>query len=93
MGHVTWWPLLELQSWYPVRQSSQNYYFLDDIFKCIYLNENARIAVKISLNFDPKVPINNIQAIAWLRTGDKLLSEAVMPLFADAYTCHPASMS
>ena len=38
-------------------------YFADDIFKCIFLNENARISLKISLNFVPKVRINNIPAL------------------------------
>ena len=51
----------------------------DDIFKCIFLNENAWIPVKISLKFVPKGPINNIPALvqimAWRRPGDKPLSE------------------
>ena len=34
----------------------------DDIFKCIFLNENVKISIKISLKFVPKGPINNIQA-------------------------------
>ena len=34
----------------------------DDIFKCIFLNENIWIWVKILLKFDPKGPINNIPA-------------------------------
>ena len=39
--------------------------FADDLFKCIFLNENARISIKISLKFIPKGPINNIQH--WFR--------------------------
>ena len=35
-------------------------HFADDIFKCIFLNENVWIALKISLKFVPKVWINNI---------------------------------
>ena len=46
----------------------------DDIFKCIFLNENVRISIKISLKFVPKRPINNIpvlvQIMAWRRPGD-----------------------
>ena len=38
-------------------------HFADDIFKCIFLNENAWIPVKISLEFVPKGPINNIPAL------------------------------
>ena len=54
----------------------------DDIFKCIFLNENVWISLNISLKFVPKVPINNIPALvlimAWRRPGDKPLSEPVM---------------
>ena len=54
----------------------------DDIFKCIFLNENVRIPIKIPLKFVPKGPINNIPALvqimAWRRPGDKPLSEPMM---------------
>ena len=54
----------------------------DDIFKCIFLNENVWISIKISLKFVPKGPINNIPALvqimAWRRWGDKPLSEPMM---------------
>ena len=57
-------------------------HFADDIFKCIFLNENVWIPIKISLKFVPKVQINNIpalvQILAWRRTGDKPLSEPMM---------------
>ena len=46
-------------------------HFADDIFKCIFVNENVRTSIKISLNFGPKGPINNIsslfQIMAWRR--------------------------
>ena len=32
--------------------------FSDDTFKRIFLNENVRISIKISLKFVPKGPIN-----------------------------------
>ena len=55
---------------------------LDDTFKSIFLNENVRISIKISLKFVPKCPINNIpslvQIMAWRRPGDKPLSEPMM---------------
>ena len=35
----------------------------DDIFKCIFLNENDRIPIQISLKFVPDVPIGNNQAL------------------------------
>ena len=51
-------------------------------FKCIFLNENVWIALKISLEFVPKFQINNIPALvqimAWRRPGDKPLSEPMM---------------
>ena len=57
-------------------------HFADDTFKHIFLNENARISIKISLKFVPKGPINNIPALvqimAWRRPGDKPLSEPMM---------------
>ena len=50
--------------------------------KSIFLNENARTSLKISLKFVPKVRINNIPALvqimAWRRPGDKPLSEPMM---------------
>ena len=56
--------------------------FPDDIFKCIFLTENAIIAIKISLKFVPKGSINNIpilvQIMAWRQQGDKPLSEPMM---------------
>ena len=62
------------------RQNSRH--FPDDIFKYIFLNENAWILMKISLEFVPKGPINNIPALvqmmAWRRPGDKPLSEPMI---------------
>ena len=59
------------------RQNGRN--FADDIFKCIFLNENVWISLNISLKFVPKVPIYNIPALvqimAWRRSCDKPLSE------------------
>ena len=56
--------------------------FPDDIFKCIFLNKNVWISIKISLKFIPMDPINNIAALipimAWRRPGDKPLSEPMM---------------
>ena len=56
--------------------------FPDDIFKWIFLNENVRISINISLKFVPRGPINNIPALvqkmAWRRPGDKPLSELML---------------
>ena len=57
-------------------------HFADDMFKCIFLNKNASIALKISLKFVPKIRITNIPALvqimAWRRPGDRPLSEPMM---------------
>ena len=57
-------------------------YFAYDIFKCIFLNWNTWIPIKISLKFVPQGPINNIlalvQIMAWRRPGDKPLSWPMM---------------
>ena len=65
-----------------LRPRQNGRYFADDIFKCIFLIENAWISLKISLTFVPKVRIDNIPALiqimSWRRPGDKLLSEPMM---------------
>ena len=64
--------------------------FLDSIFKCIFLNENVWISIKVSLQFIPKGPINNIPALvqimAWCRVGAKPLSETMMVILP-AHIC------
>ena len=54
----------------------------DDSFKCIFLNEDVWIWLKISLKFVPKGSINNIpslvQIMAWRRPDAKPLSEPMM---------------
>ena len=51
-------------------------------FKCIFLNENVWIAIKISLKIVPKGPINNIPALvqimAWRCSGYKPLSKPMI---------------
>ena len=65
-----------------LRPRQNGRYFADDTFKHIFLNENVRISIKISLKFGPKGLINNIPALvqimAWRRQGDKPLSEPMM---------------
>ena len=56
--------------------------FADDTFKCIFLKENVRILIEISLKFVPRRSINNnpalVQIMVWHWPGDKPLSEAMM---------------
>ena len=58
------------------------HHFPDDFFKCIFLNENIWILIKMSIKFIPKVPSNNIPTLVpkmtWRRQGDKQLSEPMM---------------
>ena len=65
-----------------VRPRQNGRHFADDIFICIFLNENTSISINISLNFVPVGRINNIPALvqimAWRRLGDKPLSELMM---------------
>ena len=67
------------------------HHFADDILKCISLHENFRLSTKISLKYVPYGLIDNMAALfqimAWGRTGDKPLSEAMMAEFTDVYTC------
>ena len=57
-------------------------HFADNIFKCIFLNENVWISLKISLKFIPEVWNNNIQSLVQImalrRPGDKPLSEPMI---------------
>ena len=61
----------------------------DDNFRCIFLNENGRILIKISVKFVPMSPIDNklalVQVMAWHRTGTKPLPEPTLTQFTDAY--------
>ena len=80
-----------------LRLKQNGRHFTDDIFKCILLNENVLISMKISLKFVPQGPINNTPALilimAWRRTDDKPLSEPMMAYVANAYMRHSASVS
>ena len=64
----------------------------DDNFKCIFLNENDRILIEISLKFVPRSPTDNktalVHVMAWRRTGDKPLSEPMLTPFSDACMRH-----
>ena len=65
-----------------LRPRQHGRHFPDDIFRCIFLNENIWIAINISLSFVPKGPIDTIPALvqimAWRRSGDKPLSEPMV---------------
>ena len=75
-------PAFVFSTFNTLRPRQNGRHFADVIFRCIFLNENARISLKISLRFVPKVRINSIpalvQILAWRRPGDKPLSEPMM---------------
>ena len=64
--------------------------FADDIFKCIFFNENSCVLIKISLKYVRKGPIDNnpalVQIMAWRRLGDKPFSEPMM-VSLSTHTC------
>ena len=49
-----------------LRPRQNGRHLADDMFKCIFLNENVWIPIAISLKFVPKVPINNIPTSHYL---------------------------
>ena len=65
-----------------LRPRQDGRHFPDDTFKRIFMNENVRISINISLKFVPMSLINKfpslVQIMAWRRLGDKPLSEAMM---------------
>ena len=64
----------------------------DGIFKCIFLNQNDRIPIQISLKYVPRSPFDHkqalVQVMAWRRTDDKPLPEQMLTQFTDAYMWH-----
>ena len=71
----------------PPRQNGRH--FTDDIFTCIFLNENVTISIKFLLKFVLKGPINNksalVQVMARHLFGAKPLPEPMLTQFTDAY--------
>ena len=73
-----------------LRPRQDGRYFADDVLKCIFLNENVWISLKIPPKFVPRSPINNIRALvqimAWRRPGDKPLAEPML-VFVPKHIC------
>ena len=65
-----------------LRPRQNGHHCPDNIFNCIFVNENVSISIKILLKFVPKGPINNtpalVQIMTWHWPGDKPLSEPMM---------------
>ena len=66
-----WGPKHTFYTYFFLRPRQNGRHFPDDIFKCIFFNENAWISIKISLKFVLKGPVNKIPALvqikAWRR--------------------------
>ena len=60
-------------------------HFLDDIFKCIFVNKKICILIKLSLTVVRNGPINNIQALGQIKVcrlaGTKPLSEPMLVVY------------
>ena len=67
-------------------------YFADDIFKCIFMDEQFCISIRISLKVGPKGHIDNksalVQIKAWCWIRDKPLPEPMLTQFTDTYKRH-----
>ena len=78
-----------------LRQNGRH--FLDDILKCIFLNENVQISIKIALNFALKAPLNSIpalvQIVAWCPFRQQAIIWTNDGLFTKAYMHHLDSMT
>ena len=88
-----------------LRPIQNDRYYPDDIFNCIFVTEIVWILIEMSLKFVPKGQINKIPALvqimAWLRPGDKPLTEPIRVNFLTyirvtrpqcvKYSCHVAS--
>ena len=65
-----------------LRPRQNGRHFPDDTFKRIFLNENVRLSIKISMNIVPWELIDHesslVQIMAWRRPGDKPLSKTMM---------------
>ena len=66
--------------------------FTDNIFKCIFFDENFRISIRISMKFVPRGSNNNksapVQVMALGQTSSKPLPEQMLTQFTDAYMQH-----
>ena len=90
LGAYTKWSLHWTMLWWcfnTLRPRQNRCHFVHNILKCIFLNENIWISIKISLNFVSEGPISNIptlvQIMAWRWPGDKLLSEPMLCRFTN----------
>ena len=75
-------PFPQVSNWLIMPWAKWPPFLADDMFKCIFFNQNVWISLNISLQFSHKGSINNIpglvQIMAWHQPDDKPLSEPMM---------------
>ena len=83
MSYAKWRPFclgLNVLTHLPLNKMAST--LADDIFYCIFLNENNIIAIRFSLKFVPRSPIDNnlelVQVMTWRRAADKPLPEPML---------------
>ena len=79
------WAPAQNDPWYVavniLRPEQNGHHSADDILKCIFLNENVCILMKISLEFVPIGPTDSKSALVQvmsLYVGDKLLTKPML---------------
>ena len=61
-----------------LRPRQNDHHFTDDTFKSIFLNENFRNSIKISLKFVPKRPVNNIPTLVLIMALATIRGQAII---------------
>ena len=85
-----WWLCLFKFHW--VSTLNPDHHLADDIFKCIFLNENIWILIWISVKFVPMDSIDNKSALVQM-WSHWLNQYILMTQISDLYMRHQASMS
>ena len=82
LKHMIYKTVPAKHSFNTLRPRQDGRHFADDIFMCIFFNENCCILIKFSLKYVRKGPIDNntalVEIMAWRRSGDKPLSQPMM---------------
>ena len=67
-------------------------HFVDDIFRCIFVNEKFCDLIESTLKIVHKGPVDNntalVQTMAWHQISDRPLSEPMLTRFTDSYMWH-----
>ena len=66
---------LDCANFNTLRPRQDGRHFPDDIFRCIFLNENTWIAINISLNFVTKGPLDNIPSLVQIMACGHYLNQ------------------